>query len=48
MGFDNFWCFVFQKGANVITDMAAYILLTVYEGVTNRHAIESMHVYTAY
>jgi len=30
----------------VITDIAAFILLTVYEGVTNRHAIESMHVYT--
>jgi len=30
----------------VITDIAAFILLTVYEGVTNRHAIESMYVYT--
>jgi len=31
MGLNNFWCFVFQKGGNVITDIAAFILLTVYK-----------------
>jgi len=30
----------------VITYIAAFLPSTVYEGVTNRHAIESMHVYT--
>jgi len=38
--------FVERTSHAVITDIAAFIILfTVYEGVTNRHAIESMLVY---
>jgi len=52
----SFWSFQLINGVNscnnghcsvyTVNCIRRFLLLTVYEGVTNRHAIASMHLYT--